>query len=91
MTKLSRNNYSESIGSVFQHEGNNFLCTHIRDTAVAAFLFYNALLTDIKDGKVPYRRSCIGLQENSNHFKDFDEFFFFFKESAQITLPTSSA
>lgn len=76
MTKLSRNNYSESTVSVFQHEGNNFLCTHNRDTAVAAFLFYNALLADIKDGKVPYRRSCTGLQENSNHFKDFDEFFF---------------
>lgn len=39
MTELSRNSYSESIVSVFQHEGDNFLCTHIRDTAVAAFYF----------------------------------------------------
>lgn len=76
MTKLSRNSYSESMVRVFLPEGNNFLYTHIRDTAVTAFLFYIALLADIKDGKVPYRRSCTGLQENSNHFKDFDEFFF---------------
>lgn len=88
MTKLSRNSYSESIVSVFQHEGNNFLYNHIRDTAVPAFLFNHAILADIKDGKVPYRSSCIWLQENSNHFNDFDEFFY---ESPKITLTTSSA